>query len=236
MLHRVLRTRTETVANLRAETPTIVSLRRQRPRGFAYRAGQFAMLGLSTRLGPDLRPFSLASAPREDQLRFVTRRGPSALKESLLALRPGDLVKVSRAMGSLRLDPTRPAVLVSGGIGAAPMLSMVTDAVATGQRAPLRLLLSHRTLDEIPFRQEVEERSRLHPDMRITWQVTSEAGRITPEDLRRQSDELADPIFYVTGPATLVADVVGTLRCTGVPRSRIWLSKQTLPFPPERSS
>ena len=72
--------------------------------------------------------------------------------------------------------------------------------------------------------------------MRITWQVTSEAGRITPEDLRRQSDELADPVLYVTGPAALVADVVGTLRCMGVPRSRIRLSKQTLPFPPERSS
>ncbi len=236
VLDRVLGARSTTVMDLRAETPTIVSLRLERPLGFWYRAGQFAILRLSTPAGPDLRPLSFASPPHEDHLRFATRRGFSAFKEALLALRPGDQVKVSRAMGSLRLDPTRPAVLVAGGIGAAPMLSMAAAASTGHSAAPLRLLMSNRTADEIPFRQELEHLSGVHPDMRVTWLVTSEAGRITAEHIRRYADELPDAVYYVTGPASLVTDVVGMLRDSGVRRSRIRLSKQTLPFPPERSS
>ena len=235
VVDRLLRLRPATVLDLRAETPTIVSLRLRRPPGFDFRAGQFALLRLSTPSGPDLRPLSLASGPHESALRFATRRGPSVFKQALLALRPGDEVKVSRPLGSLRLDPARPAVLVAGGIGVAPMLSMAA-AAAAGPAAPLRLLMSNRTVEEIPFRQELEHLSRVHPDMRITWVVTSEAGRITPEDLRRHADELPDAVYYVTGPAALVTDIVATLRGTGVPRARIRLSKQTMPFPPQRSS
>ncbi len=235
VLDRLLGVGPTTVLEVRAETPTIVSLRLGRPPGYLYHSGQFAMLRLATPSGPDLRPLSLASEPHQRDLRFATRRGPSVFKQALLRLSPGDEVKVSRAMGSLRLDPSRPAVLVAGGIGAAPMLSLAAGA-SVRPAAPLRLLLSNRTVDEIPFRPELEHLSRLHPDMRITWQVTSQAGRITAEQLRRQADEVGDAVFYVTGPAPLVTDVVGMLRGTGVPRSRIRLSKQTLPFPAERSS
>ena len=72
--------------------------------------------------------------------------------------------------------------------------------------------------------------------MRITWVVTSESGHLTPEELRRHADGLPDAVFYVTGPAALVTDVVTTLRDTGVPQSRIRLSRQSLPFPPQRRS
>ena len=231
----LLRVQPTTVLELRAETPTIVSLRLERPLGFVYHAGQFALLRLSTASGPDLRPLSLASEPHERTLRFATRRGASAFKNALLDLRAGDEVKVSRALGSLRLDPSRSAVLVAGGVGVAPMLSLAASA-ATAPAAPVRLLLSNRTEDEMPFRRELEELSRVHPDMHITWQVTGQSGRITTEQLQQQADELPGAVFYVTGPASLVTDVVSALRGTGVPRSRIRLSKQTLPFPPERSS
>ena len=235
VLDRLLGFQPAAVVEQRAETPTIVSLRLRRPLGFRYRAGQFALLRLSTPSGPDLRPLSLASEPHQSDLRFATRRGPSEFKQALLQLRTGDQVKVSRSLGSLRLDATRPAVLVAGGIGVAPMLSLAS-AASIRHEAPLRLLLSNRTADEIPFRPELEQLTRLHRDMRITWVITSQTGRITAEDLRRQTDELPDAVYYVTGPASLVTDVVGTLRRTSVPRSRIRLSKQSLPFPPQRRS
>ena len=236
VLDRVLGVRPSTVVELRPETPTLVSVRLERPAGFSYRAGQFAVLRLTTSVGPDLRPLSLASSPHDGDLRFVTRRGPSPYKQALLALQPGDQVKVSRAMGSFRLDPDRPAVLISGGIGATPMRSMVSAAVAAGQRTPLRLLFSNHTTDEIPFRDELERLAQVHSDMRVTWVVTSETGRITDEQLRRQSDELPNAVYYVTGPALFVRGIVEMLRGIGIPRSRIRLSKQTLPLPNQRRS
>ncbi len=235
VLDHLLGVRPATVLELRAETPTIVSLRLERPPGFLYRSGQFAVLRLSTPSGPDLRPLSLASEPHQRDLRFATRLGSSIFKQALLGLFPGDEVKVSRAIGSLRLDPSRPAVLVAGGIGAAPMLSLAA-AASIRPAAPLRLLLSNRTADEIPFRPELEHLSLVHPDLRITWVVTSETGRITAEQLREHVIELPDAVFYVTGPASLVTDVTAMLRAIGVPRSRIRLSKQSLPLPRQRRS
>jgi glycine betaine catabolism B len=230
VLDRVLGVRPSTVVDLRPETPTLVSVRLERPAAFGYRAGQFALLRLATSAGPDLRPLSLASSPNEGALRFVTRRGASVYKQALLALQPGDQVKVSRAMGSFRLDPTRPAVLVAAGIGAAPMRSMVSAAAAAGLKTPLRLLFSNRTADEIPFRDELERLAQAHSDMQVTWVVTSETGRITDQQLRRQRDELPNAVYYVTGPALFVRGVVDMLHGMGISRSRIRLSKQTLPF------
>ena len=59
-------------------------------------------------------------------------------------------------------------------------------------------------------------------------------GGINADRVRRHAGELPDAVRYVTGPASLVTDVVATLRDTGVPRARIRLSDQSLPFPPER--
>ncbi len=238
VLDRVLGVRPSTVVDLRPETPTLVSVRLERPAAFGYRAGQFALLRLATSAGPDLRPLSLASSPHEGALRFVTRRGPSLYKHALLALQPGDQVKVSRAMGSFRLDPTRPAVLVSGGIGAAPMRSMVSAAAAAaaGLKTPVRLIFSNHTADEIPFRDELERLAQAHSDMKVTWVVTSETGRITDQQLRRQRDELPNAVYYVTGPALFVRGVVDMLHGMGISRSRIRLSKQSLPFPNQRRS
>ena len=110
------------------------------------------------------------------------------------------------------------------------MRSMVSAAAAAGLTTPLRLLFSNHTVDEIPFRDELERLAQAHTDMKVTWVVTSQEGRITDEQLRRQRDELPDAVYYVTGPALFVRAVVDMLRGIGISRSRIRLSKQTLPF------
>jgi Na+-transporting NADH:ubiquinone oxidoreductase subunit NqrF len=76
----------------------------------------------------------------------------------------------------------------------------------------------------------------VHSDMQVTWVVTSETGRITDQQLRRQRDELPNAVYYVTGPALFVRGVVEMLHAIGISRSRIRLSKQTLPFLNQRRS
>ena len=113
------------------------------------------------------------------------------------------------------------------------MLSLAAAATIR-PAAPVRLLLSNRTADEVPFRPEFEQLSHAHPDLRITSVVTSDSGRITAEQLREQAVELPDAVFYVTGPDSLVTDVTAALATIGVPRNRVRLSKQSLPFPRKR--
>jgi len=231
VIDRIVGAKAARVLGLDAQTPTIIRLRLERPAGYRFRASQHALLRVSTELGPDLRPLSLAGAPDADHLEFATRAGTSAFKQAVLGLRPGDLVQVSRPMGGLTYDPARPAVFVVGGIGITPVRSLLLATETSTAPAPIRLLFSNHAAEEIPFADELAAISGQRPNVSITWVLTSPSavalpgpvhgGRLTEELLHQQVAELPEALFYVTGPAVMVSDVSTMLRRIGVARNRI---------------
>ena len=229
VIDQIVGAKVTTVLGIDAQTPTIVRLQVERPAGFHFRASQHALLRVSTNQGPDLRPLSLAGAPDSDHLEFATRAGTSAFKQAVLALRPGDIVKVSRPMGGLTYDPTRPAVFIAGGIGITPVRSLL---LAMGTSVPpVRLLFANHSAEEIPFAGELAAISDLREDLSITWVLTSPStpalpglvhgGHLDEELLHKHAAELPDAMFYLTGPAVMVSDVHAMLRNIGVTRGRI---------------
>ncbi len=230
-LDRVTGSRTTRVAAVEALAPGTVKVRLDRPSGFRFRAGQFALVQVSTPWGPDLRPLSLAGSPDVDELDFATRIGPSAFKRALFGLTPGNEVRVSRPIGGLSYDPSRPAVLIAGGMGITPLRSLLLSRAALDTSAPIRLLFSNRHWEWIPFRAELSAEERQRQNLRITWVQTSPVGvpqnedvhhgRIDRELLSRELRQNPDAVFYVAGPAPMTADVTGALRNLGVPRERV---------------
>lgn len=241
VIDRFLHARPGAVVGLRRETRTVVAVEVERPAGFRYRPGQYAMFRLETEQGPDMRPLSIASAPQDGTLEFATRMGPSAFKRALVALEPEAAVKVSRPMGSFHFDRSRPAVIVTGGIGITPLRSMLRDAAASGHDQPIRLLYGNRSVDEIAYRHELEQLAASDSLLRITWALsrpdgfapaTGEVhmGRIGEGLLRRHLEELPDAVFYLTGPAAMVTEVRTLLRHLRLPPRRLRTSTQTLPI------
>ncbi|MFI8632345.1 ferredoxin--NADP reductase [Microbacterium sp. NPDC077663] len=101
-----------------------------------YIAGQYTHV----QAGPawsrqGVRELSFASAPHEDELRFTVHVGSgSGYKQRLEALRPGDTVGLFFTGGKPLLpDQTdRPLVFISGGVGAAPLRSLILEAQRRG--------------------------------------------------------------------------------------------------------
>ncbi|MFC0682643.1 ferredoxin--NADP reductase [Lysobacter korlensis] len=235
-LDRLTGARTARVAAIDTLAPGTVRLRIERPSGYSFTAGQFALLRVATPSGPDLRPLSLAGSPESELLEFATRVGASAFKQTVFGLERGDEVKVSRPMGGLRYDPGRPAVLIAGGTGITPLRSLLLSNAALSSPAPMQLLFSNRHWQWIPFRDELAEQERARENLHITWVQTSPVGtsrganihhgRITPELLRSRLEQLPDAVFYVGGSAAMTAEITGILRGLGVARGRIRSARQ----------
>src|SRR5437879_5944796 len=105
-----------------------------KPSEFSFKAGQAADLTLlkppETDSEGNIRTFSIASPPFEEQLTFATRMRDTAFKRSLKKISLGTEVKIDSPMGSFTLhkNSSKPAVFLAGGIGITPFISIVRQA------------------------------------------------------------------------------------------------------------
>jgi ferredoxin-NADP reductase len=123
-----------------------------------------------------------------------------------------------------------PLLLVAGGSGIVPLMSMLRHRQAAGSRVPARLLYSSRSSEEIIYKAELE---RLQADGR-GLEVIHTLTRFQPEgwcgfsrriDLE-MLDEVAQPfgydlLAYLCGPTAMVEMAASGLLTLGIPAHRI---------------
>lgn len=202
----------------------------EKPEGFQFKAGQFVNLALidppETDTKGNRRTFSIASAPYEQDLIVVTRMRDTAFKRILKTMPLGTAVKIQGPFGSLTLEenPSRPVVMLAGGIGITPFRSMILQGTQDPQAQPLFLFYSNRRPVDGPFLAELGELEKRNPQYRFigtiteiegrTWQ--GERGYITKEMLARYINDLKAPVYYIAGPETMVAAMHKMLNEAGV--------------------
>jgi ferredoxin--NADP+ reductase len=120
------------VHDVRHWTDTTFSFAAQRPAGFRFRSGEFAMIGLVVEGKPLLRAYSIASPSWDDALEFYSIKvadGP--LTSRLQHLGEGDaIVMRPKPVGTLVHDalvPGKRLFLFSTGTGIAPFASLIRD-------------------------------------------------------------------------------------------------------------
>jgi ferredoxin-NADP reductase len=201
----------------------------EKPPGFTFKAGQAVVLELldaPPQDGQKRRTFSLASAPHESSLMIATRMRDSAFKRALQALPDGALIKLSGPTGRFTLAGGRPGVLIAGGIGITPFLSMLRQAAH--ERSPERLVLvySNRRPEDAAFLEELQRLAEPNEKFRMLATMTDMGGSslkwngakelVNSELIRRAAAGLEAPVFYVVGPPAMVMAVQETLRGAGV--------------------
>ena len=199
----------------------------EKPRNFLFRAGQSVDVTLlaPAQDSPDTltHAFSIASDPSDEELMIATRMRDTAFKRSLSALPIGTDVRIEGAMGSFTLhnNTARPAVLLAGGIGITPFLSIVSDARKRGLHHRIILFYANRRLEDAAFIDALSNLKRINPRFSFVPTLTrlnsghgewkGETGHIRAEMLHRHVGKLQGPIFYVAGPPAMVAAVRQTL-------------------------
>ena len=178
------------------------------------------------------RSYSLASAPNADQVELTVQRVPGGEVSPYLVdeLAIGDVVELRGPVGGWfvwRPEDTDPVLLVAGGSGIVPLMSMIRVRNAQGSRAPFRLLYSVRGPDDRLYGPELDAGS---PGLDTTWVYTRlapdgwrrPAGRLLPRDLTDWGWPAAFmPTCYVCGPTGFVESAAGMLVALGHHPERI---------------
>jgi ferredoxin-NADP reductase len=204
----------------------------ERPRNFVFRAGQsldLSLFGLPEESPQRLtHTFSIANDPFDEEIMVVTRMRDTAFKRRLSALRIGTEILIEGPMGSFTLhnNTARPAVLLAGGIGIAPFLSIVSHAQKGALRHRIILFYANRLIEDAAFIDALLGLERVNPRFSFVPTFTrlnadrgewkGETGHISPEMLHRRVGKLRGPIFYIAGPPSMVAAARHTLVDAGV--------------------
>lgn len=184
-----------------------------------------------------IRQYSLSEAPNERYFRISVKRegtDPAGVVSNRLhdAVGVGDRIRVAPPYGDFFLHEDRdtPVVLVSGGVGLTPMISMLNALAATQRRAvfvhgarngrvhalkgDVEQLASERAhVENIVFYQEPGAHDRPGRDYHF-------AGVVELERVRARV-ELPDADYYLCGPLPFMLKQRDTLLGWGVARERI---------------
>jgi ferredoxin-NADP reductase len=180
------------------------------------------------------RSYSISSAPAVGSLELTVEEISDGEVSPYLTevLQPGDQVELRGPIGghfTWTADDGGPLLLIAGGSGIAPIMSMLRYRKQVGSTIPVTVLLSFRTWLEIIYRDEL---SRLADDPGVT--VTYTLTRAQPADWPGYSRRIDAPMLaevfgepvdgarpYICGPTGLVEATANALVSLGYDPARI---------------
>jgi len=201
-------------------------------RGMAYEAGQFVWLNVgNSAFSLHENPFSISSAPASGSGLQTVIKELGDFTRSLNKVESGTRAYVDGPHGNLvvsgRVEPG--IALIAGGIGIAPLLSILRQLRHEHDKRPTILVYGNRVEEQIIFREEIETLAREHGTKVV--HVLSEppegwSGRtgLVDADLIRgvfDSPEMNQWLCVLCGPPAMMADAEDTLIELGVPAHQI---------------
>lgn len=199
----------------------------------SYKPGQYVTLKIDPggANGSIVRCYSLSARPDPSRYRVSIKRVASGIASNFLCdqISEGALIEVKAPKGKffVKSASRRPVVLIGGGIGVTPVLSMLDALTASGARRDLYFFWGVRNSREHFFRKQVTEIAsrkigvQVHvcyssplPEDRVGVDCHS-TGHISV-DLLKEALPSLDCDFYVCGPASMMAQIKADLGAAGV--------------------
>lgn len=206
-------------------------LETEQPARFAYRPGQFILIGVEIDGKKHCRAYSLCSSPsRPDKLAITVKRVPGGLVSNWLLdhLQPGQLVTAGAPAGEFYLQTEavpQEVVLLSSGCGITPMLSMSQWLLDNNQRTTIRFIHSARDLDNVIFREELLSLASRFENFHLEL-VLSRSGtnpsRLTQARLAELVPDSHGAQAYLCGPQDYMDQAAGWLLEMGFSADQIF--------------
>ena len=221
------------------ETPAVKTLRLVPAAGeklipFTFVPGQFLNVSFWIGGAKMIRSYSISSSPTEfDHVDLTIRREPrGAVSRHIVdLLKPGQSIEAAGPVGRFTFAGTEAdsIVLVAGGVGITPMMSITRYLTARGWPGEIFLLYACRSPSDFIFQNELTELPRLNPNLRVAVTMSRSEGtdwkgargRLTKELFTQTVPNLTSRRIHLCGPAPMMDSTKELLVELGVPPDQI---------------
>lgn len=203
-----------------------------------YRPGQYVPVRIRTALHPDgvMRCYSLSCRPGLHHWRITVKREPEGEASNHLhaTTRVGDTLELGVPCGNFSLQYSdRPLLLLSGGVGQTPMVSMLEHALHAQQPRPIWFVHAARNGRVHALRHHVAHIAATNPQVQLLTAYDSPTpedrqgrdydmrGYVSEDALARIVAQVPGVEAYVCGPRPFLSAMLRGLSAAGVPEGSI---------------
>jgi ferredoxin-NADP reductase len=225
------------VKAIKPETSTVKSFTLAFPAWMRHRAGQHYDVRLTAEDGYQAqRSYSIASEPeREGEVDITVERIEDGEVSTYMheVLVPGDRIEARGPIGGYFVWEAamgEPLLLIAGGSGVVPLMSMIRHRAAAGAKNPTSLLYSSRNFEDIIYYEELEKLKAATNGVQVFHTLTRSqppgwkgyARRIDQDILKEVAQPLGRSVqVYICGPTLLVESVANSLVKVGINSNQI---------------
>jgi CDP-4-dehydro-6-deoxyglucose reductase len=212
--------------------PDVMEVRLRLPQSevFTFVAGQYIDIMLP---GSRRRSFSLANPPHDAaQLELHVRRvrGGEFTQQLFESMKEKTLLRIEGPLGqfAFREDSVRPALLVGGGTGYAPLRAMLRSLLERGDTRQLHLYWGAATQADLYAEPEIRQWLAQYPTLQYTPVLSAPpadwSGRsgFVHAAVLADHPRLADFDVYAAGPPAMIEAIRHEFVAAGLPRDQLF--------------
>lgn len=187
-----------------------------------------------------IRHYSLSDAPRKDYYRISVKKesseqNPSGIVSNYLheSVEEGDVLSFSAPAGDFVVEPLdKPLVLISGGVGITPMMSMLNTYTEKDKNRKIIFIHSSRNGNIQPFKEQLTNLAQ--NNKQVDYYVCYDSPTDEDQREKRYNKEghidldwlesilpTNDADFYLCGPMPFLEAMVGQLNRWNVPKEQV---------------
>ena len=220
-----------------SKTVKIIAIEALDGAGFDFKPGMFCSVSfIKDGIPSGPKPYSVASSPHEHKKLELCVRKAGDTTSNLFLLEKGDEVTVLGPFGNFLLEEpmAREVVLIAGGTGIAPLMSMLRYVMSKRVKAHVTLIFSCKTQNDFLYRDELEHFADEHDNFSLIVTLTQEdkgtdwagpRGRVDEELFKEVIRDRHHADCYVCGPPGFVDAAIEILGDLGVPEEHMHREK-----------
>lgn len=202
-----------------------------------FQSGQYAAISFKRHGRPTpTRCFSIVNSPTDEDVLQCSIRTKGRFTRALTELSEGEEVNVRGSFGGFIFNPQRDLnmVLIAGGIGIAPFMSMMQYASDKGLKNNITLLYSNSNQDDVPFVKQLENLEQRNPYLKVVYTISRgptdklsdydvRNGRISLKMLEETlGEKLDNKNYFICGPTSFMNEAVRILKSEEIPDNKIF--------------